>query len=163
MFRFFIMLDDGLIERVFQPLCDLITDQCGLSRTRAAALCLDLAALSWVLSQTPDLSAAALDWQFVPACFHLAMLMLGLIALLALQALFRRVGARPGNPLRLAMRPHRAVLILLLVARLGGLTSIDVADIADLAMLSLATLALYLGACAARPPTRRGFALPQPA
>jgi hypothetical protein len=163
MFQYFAALDDALIERVFQPIADLISDTLGLTRSRVTAACLELAAVAWVLSQAPELSSAVLGWQAGSAFVHLVLLMLGLAALLGLRTLFRRVGTRQANPLRLTMRPHRAVVLLLLAARLAGPQATGFAAFADFAMLGLATLALYLGACATRPPVRRVFGLPQAA
>lgn len=161
--HFLALLDDALIERVFQPISNALSDHLGVDRRRIAALCIELAAVAWSLSQAPALSAAVLGWQAMPAAGHLVLLLLGLTALLSLRRLFRRIEAGAANPLRLAMQPHRAVLLLLLAARLLAFNGLDLADIADLIMLGLAGFALYLGACSSRPPMRRVAALPMAA
>lgn len=159
----FAAFDDALIERVFQPLSNLLADTLGLNRFRMASVCVELSAIAWVLSQAPDLSAAVLGWEAGSALLHVALLLLGLTALLSLRRLFRRVPSRRANPLRSAMQPHRAVVLLLLLTRLVGLQAIGIADAADLVMLGLVTFALYLGACAEPPPVHRVSALPQAA
>lgn len=159
----FASFDDLLIERVFQPLSDSMSYRFGLHRLLAASTCIELAAVAWALSQAPDLSNAVLGWQAASALIHLVLLLLGLTALLSLRRLFRRVAATTGNPLRRAMQPHRAVVLLLLTARLVALHGMGMAETADLAMLGLAGMALYLGACATPPPLHRVSGLPQAA
>jgi hypothetical protein len=150
----FAPIDDALIERVFQPVCDRLAAQIGISRTRIACLCIDAAALAWIVSRTQGLSEAVTRWESGLAVMSLAMLLLGLVALISLRTLFRRATDRkPANPLRLSMLPHRAVLLLMLASRLTQFH--DLSDLADLLMLICATAALYLGACAERPPLRR--------
>jgi hypothetical protein len=56
------------------------------------------------------------------------------------------------------MRPHPAVVLLMLGVRLTQLPRSDVSGIADIAMLLFAVSALYLGACSEPPPVRRGWA-----
>ncbi len=159
----FAPFDDYLIERVFQPLSDAISDRLGLHRLRAACACVELAAVAWAISQAPNLSYAVLGSQAASAVIHLALLLLGLTAMLSLRRLFRRVGTTPGNPLRHSMQPYRGVVLLLFAARLVALHGMGLAETADLAMLGLAGLALYLGACTTRPPAHRVAGLPQPA
>jgi hypothetical protein len=159
--RTFALLDGALIERVFQPVCDWLLRQTGITRTRTTCLCLDAAALAWILSRTQGLSDLAAHWEAGSAAVSFAVLLLGLVALISLRTLFRRAGDRkPANPLRLAMLPHRAVLLLMLVSRLVQLR--DLGDAADLLMLVCAVAALYLGACVERPRLRRrsGSGLP---
>ncbi|MBN8872972.1 MAG: hypothetical protein J0H67_09080 [Rhodospirillales bacterium] len=160
------LVDDALIERVFQPLVERLA-AVGVSRNRAALMCTDLAAGAWLLAQAPRLSTDLAGRDLGGVGLHLVLLLLGITALLSLRRLFQRVGGERANPLRLAMRPHRAVALLLLVARLPELAGRGLgaeargngwADLADLAMLVLAVLALYLGACAHRPPARRAAA-----
>lgn len=83
----FAPLDDVLIERVFQPLSDAMWHHIGLQRARAASICVELAIVAWVASQAPGLSAAG---QAGSAMAHLAMLLLGITALLSLRRLFWR-------------------------------------------------------------------------
>jgi hypothetical protein len=152
----FISFDDVLIERVFQPVCDTMADRLGVDRRRAACFCIDLASVGWILSQAHPLSAAVLGWEAGSAFLRVVLLLLGLVALTGLRGLFGRLSAdAKANPLRLAMRPHRAVILLMLFARLVALSGLSVPALADLAMLGFAAVALYLGACAAPPPMRR--------
>jgi hypothetical protein len=53
------------------------------------------------------------------------------------------------------MRPYRAVVLLMLVARLVQWDDMSFSGFAESAMLAFAILALYLGACSGRPPLRR--------
>jgi hypothetical protein len=150
----FARFDNALIEYVFQPLADSITYRIGLDRLRVARCCLDAASIAWILSQAGSLSQAVTQWDSGAAFLRLLLLILGLAALTSVRTLFRRVASRGGaNPLRAAMLPHRGVILALLVARLLALSGFDGA--ADLAMLGFAACALYLGACATRPPVQR--------
>jgi hypothetical protein len=151
----FAPLDDVLIERLFQPVSDLISDRISVSRTAAACFCIDLASLSWIVSRARGLADAFAGWDAGAASLGLGLLLLGLVALMSLRTLFRRAAPRQANPLRQTMRPHRAIVLLMLVARLAELHTPGLADVADLVMLMCAGSALYLGACAERPPVRR--------
>jgi hypothetical protein len=153
----FAALDDGLIERVFQPVSDMVTHQTGLTRTQTAGLCLDIASLGWIIARTDGLSGAVATWDAGAAFLDLMLLLLGLVALVSLRTLFRRTATRTTNPLRPAMQPHRAVLLLMLAARLVQWQTPTLADAADLAMLLSAAAALYLGACAEQPPIRAAW------
>jgi len=159
----FAPLDDMLIERVFQPASDAISDRIGLGREIAACFCLDLASLAWIVSRVSGLSDAVSAWDACNACLNAALLLLGLVALMSLRLLFRRAGGKAKNPLRMAMQPHRAVVLLMLVVRLTQLGTPSIAGVADVAMWVCAASALYLGACAARPPVRRHWAALVPA
>lgn len=150
----FTRFDDALIERVFQPIADSITCRIGLDRLRIAAVCLDAASIAWILSRAGALAQAVLQWDPGTALSRTLLLLLGLVALTSLRTVFRRVGAGSGaNPLRVAMLPHRGVVLALLLVRLPALPGF--AGMADLAMLGLAACALYLGACVAQPPGQR--------
>jgi hypothetical protein len=152
----FAALDDVLIERVFQPVSDLISNQIGLSKAMTACICIDIASISWIVSRTRGLSSAVTAWDPVATFLDLALLLLGLAALISLRSLFRRAATRKqANPLRLAMQPHRAIVLLMLATRLTQLPTFDLTDAADVAMLLCASSALYLGACVERPPVRR--------
>lgn len=155
MLKTFVSFDDWLIERVFQPLCAFISGACSLRRVQAACLCLDVASLAWILSRMDGLSQAVTEWDPTHALFSMAVLLTGLVALTALRTLFRRHNRLGANPLRLAMRPHRGVLLLMLATRLVQMQGFGRAEIADGAMLLAAALALYLGACVEPPPVRR--------
>lgn len=146
--------DDALIERLFQPLADTLSDRIGLNRSAAACRCLDAASIAWILSQAGALSDAVTRWDAESAFPRIVLLLLGLAALSSLRTLFRRIGAgQKANPLRVAMQPHRCVVLVLLVATLPE--AIGLGGLADLAMLGFATCALYIGACATRPPVER--------
>jgi len=160
----FIPIDDALIERVFQPLADTISYRIGLDRLSAACFCTDIASMGWILSQARGLSDAVLGLDASSAFLRLLLLLLGLVALAGLRTVFRRLSrANRANPLRLIMRPHRAVLLVMLAARLVNPNVLSLSGMADVAMLGSAGVALYLAACAARPPERRACAVQQPA
>jgi hypothetical protein len=147
----FARIDDALIERVFQPLADSAACRTGLDRFRLAAFFLDAASVAWILSQAGTLTEAVTQWDAGAGCLHVLLLLLGLAALTSLRTAFHRVRVSNGaNPLRVTMLPHRGVVLALLAARLMALGGF--AGTADLAMLGFATCALYLGACATRPP-----------
>ena len=163
----FAPLDDTLIEWLFQPAADLVHCRAGVGREAAACFCVDIASLAWITSRAPGLSSAVTTWDASTAFADLALLLLGMIALVSLRRLFRRSTANRANPLRAAMRPHRAVVLLMLAADLvqlrtpglhtPGLHTLGLANAADLAMLVFAAAALYLAACRERPPPRRGW------
>jgi hypothetical protein len=153
--KIFAAIDDVLIERLFQPLTDIISHRIGVNGTSAACFCIDLASLSWILSRERGLSDAVVAWEAGSAFLDLASLVLGLIALISLRTLFRRARGKQRNPLRMAMRPHRAIVLVMLAARLLRLQAPALADAADIAMLMFAASALYLGACTERPPVCR--------
>lgn len=161
--QMFAPLDDMLIERLFQPLSDLITYRAGGDRAGTACLCINLASFAWIVSRAPGLSDAVLSWRSGTACLDLLFLLLGLVALISLRTLFRRAGRKHGNPLRPAMQPHRAIVLLMIATRLLQLQSPGLAEAADIAMLIFATSALYLGACTEPPPVRRDLAVLVPA
>ena len=154
--RTFTALDDVLIERVFQPVSDLLSNQLQLSKAKAACICVDAASLAWIVSRAPGLSVAVIAWESGTAILDLALLLLGLAALISLRSLFRRAMVeKRANPLRIAMRPHRGMVVLMLATRPVQLMTFDLTDAADLAMLLCAASALYLAACAQHPPVRR--------
>ena len=153
----FAPLDDALIERLFQPAADLVRYRVGVSRETAACLCVDIASLGWIASRTPGLSSAVTAWDASTAFVDLTLLLLGMVALISLRTLFRRTTATEANPLRPAMRPHRAFVLLMLTADLVQPQAPGLANAADIAMLVFAASALYLGACTERPPMRRGW------
>lgn len=157
----FASFDDALIERLFQPVSDLCADRFGLGRARVACLCVDIASVGWILAQARALSAAVMDWEGGVTFCRVVVLLIGLLALLSLRVLFSRTGDGANvNPLRPVMRPYRAIVLSMLVARavqlgVGSTEFADLGDGADVAMLLFAAMALYLGACTERPPVRR--------
>ena len=156
MHQTFMRIDEALFDRVFQPLCNSMADRFGIGRGATACYCLDIACLGWIISRAPGLSDDVMAWDAFPATCQAVILLVGLAGLTALRFLFRRPLRRGhGNPLRLSMRPHRAILLLMLIARLVQAPGFDLADIADLGMLLFTATALYIGACAERPPVRR--------
>lgn len=159
----FASFDELLIERVFQPVCNLLADRFGVKRASAAGFCLDIASLGWILARAPQLSRETMAWDAVPATLHLVILLVGLMAFTGLRSVFRRrTGSRQANPLRLTMRPHRAVVLVMFLARLMQFQAMDIATCADAVMLVAAAVALYLGACGERPPLHRSALVPQP-
>jgi hypothetical protein len=151
----FVLLDDILIERIFQPVSDTISDRIHLSRGRAACFCIDVASACWILSQASVLSSAVLGSEAAMSFLRMALLLLGLTAMTGLRAVFERLSeSAKANPLRLVMRPYRAAVLLMLVAHLMEWDGVTISNIAELGMLGFAIVALYLGSCAARPPLR---------
>jgi hypothetical protein len=155
MWQTFTSLDDALIERLFQPVADLVSHRIGLNRTASACLCIDSAALAWIVSRAPGLSEAVSGRDAGTSALDMSLLLLGLVALISLRTLFRRTAGKQANPLRRSMRRHRGIVLLMLLARLVQLRSPGLADAAEIAMLLCAASALYLGACAEPPPLRR--------
>jgi hypothetical protein len=151
----FAALDEALIERLFQPVADSVSYRIRVSRGAAVCFCLDLASVSWIVSRAGGLSGALFSSDATAAFLSLSFLLLGLLALTSLRTLFRRTRGKQGNPLRPAMRPHRAIMLLMLASQLARLQAPGVAEAADIAMLAFATAALYLGACAERPQIQR--------
>ena len=154
----FTRLDGVLIEELFQPTADLIAHRVRVGRGPVVCFCLDVASVSWIVSRWPGLSIAVAVHDNSSAFLDMLYLLLGLVALISLRTLFRRTTATYGNPLRIAMQPHRAIVLMMLAARLIQLQAPDLPDIADVAMLTFATFALYLGACAEPPPVHRRLA-----
>ncbi len=155
----FASFDEFLIERMFQPACNLLAERLGIARASAAGFCIDIASLGWIIARVPPLSKEVMTWDAMAATLHLAILLFGLAALTGLRAVFRRQAGRQAgrqaNPLRQTMRPHRAILLVMLIARLAQFQAPGIAEFADMAMLLAAIAALYLGACAERPPVHR--------
>jgi hypothetical protein len=154
----FAALDDVLIERVFQPASDMISDRIGLSRTISTCFCIDSASLAWIVARARGLSSDVAASNAGTTFLNTTLLLLGLIALVSLRTLFRRAATwKQANPLRLAMQPHRAIVLLMLASHLVQWRLPGLADGADLAMLLSAVAALYLGACTERPPIQAGW------
>jgi hypothetical protein len=154
----FAPIDDALIERLFQPVSDMVSGRVGAGGAAAACFCIDIASVAWIVSRMSGLSDAVIAWDAGSALLDLTTLVLGLVALVSLRTLFRRARVKPGNPLRKAMLPHRAIVLVMLAARLLRLQAPALAEAADIAMLIFAASALYLGACSERPPVRRTWA-----
>jgi hypothetical protein len=153
----FAPLDDVLIERLFQPASDFVSNRLGFSRATAACFCIDFASLAWIASRVRGLSDAVTARDASTAFLDLSFLLLGLVAMIALRTVLRKAEGKQGNPLRPAMQPHRAIVLLLLLADVVQLQAPSLANTADLVMLAFAASAMYLGACAERPPVRHGW------
>ncbi len=153
--RFFAPLDDALFERLFQPLISLLTYRFGLRRRRIACLCIDVATIGWIVARAGGLSTVIAEGDGLSAALRTGLLLLGIGALISLRSLFRRIGDRRANPLRVAMLPHRAVILLLLAARAMHPAPGSLHEATDLAMLLFTWAALYLGACSEPPPVPR--------
>jgi hypothetical protein len=95
----FAPVDNVLIERLFQPVSDLITQRIGLSRAAVTCFCIDLASLCWIASRAGGLSGSVAEWNASGAFLDCSLLLLGLVALISLRTLFRRAGEKQGNPL----------------------------------------------------------------
>lgn len=111
------------------------------------------------MARLPILSGTMAAW--AGAMFSdLAILLLGHVALVALRIIFGRVpGLHHVTPLRLAMRSHRAVILLLMISLLMQRLSPTLCNAADLAVLAFAAITLYLAACTGRPSIRRHWAM----
>jgi hypothetical protein len=156
--KMFAALDDVLIERVFQPVSNLLSDRIGLTRSGTACFCVDIASIAWIVARTGGLSDAVAAGNAGTLVLDLTLLLLGLVALTSLRTLFRRASTgKQANPLRLAMQPHRAIMLLMLASRLVQWQAPGLADAAELAMLVCAIAALYLGACTELPPIRSSW------
>ena len=153
--KMFTWLDGVLIEELFQPTADLITHRVRVGRGPIVCFCLDIASVSWIVSRSPGLSTAMAAHDDNSAVLDMLFLLLGLVALISLRMLFRKTTGTHGNPLRIAMQPHRAIVLMMLAARLLQLQALGLPDIADVAMLTFTTFALYLGACVEPPPVHR--------
>ncbi len=80
----FARFDDALMERLFQPVADLVTYRTCLDRLHIAGFCLDAAAVAWILSQAGALTLAVTQWEVGAALPRMLLLVLGLVALTSL-------------------------------------------------------------------------------
>lgn len=154
----FARIDDALIDRLFQPLADLLDRHMAFGTNRAARTGIDLASLAWVLAEAGG-AAHALAAHGLPAAMARGLVMLlGLSAFTILRNVFHGTRRRlAANPLRPGMQPHRAIC-LAWMAVLAVKTLLVPADFAALALLAVgvfATAAVYIGACTNPPPARR--------
>ena len=96
----------------------------------------------------------SLTWIKVP---HTSLLdaCAGRAALTGLRTIFARLPGTGTNPLRITMRPHRAVILLMIITRTMILQTLDMSTLSEFGMLGLAAASLYFGACAACPPGQR--------
>ena len=160
----FALLDDTLIDGLFQPWAERIAERWRLSSFQLARLFLDIAAVALILSQAAHVpGSAALDASR-PYLYSVVVLVPGLAAMTILRSEFRRTEMKGGahktsvaNPLRFGMHWHRLVcffwLLVLLLQTSEGQPKLEGAAL--LAVGLFATLAVYFAACFARPPKPR--------
>jgi hypothetical protein len=151
----FAHVDGALIDRIFQPLVDWIGDHTTFDGFRVARICVDLAALAWILSTLGGMAETAASGTLASESVQFAMIALVLGAMSVLRALFQRTGGGP-NPLRAAMHTHRAICLLWLLGLLVK-TAASPPGLAAMALLTMgafATTAFYAAACS-NPPTKR--------
>jgi hypothetical protein len=153
----FASVDDALIDRLFQPVSDMLAVRFGISRTSVTCFCIDLASIAWIVSRVSGLSAGAAQRNIAGTVLDTLLLLLGLTALISLRSLFRRIGRKQANPLRPAMQAHRGIALLMLMAGLLRLQTPGLDNASDVAMLVFAITALYLGACVQPPPLIRNW------
>ena len=164
MHTLFARLDDGLLDRGFQPLVDWLADHAEVDCFRIARLCTDLAAGAWVLSQAELITAAARAGNTSLATFQAVLILCGLGGMMTLRTLFQRPGGgrssgnrAQANPLRAGMFTHR-VASLLWLAALSAKTFTMPPGLALFALLAVGlfgTASLYLGSCSTPPPRTR--------
>ena len=156
----FTLLDDTLIDGVFQPLADRLAERGKVGTLRLARLFMDAAAIALILSQAAHVPGAAAFDNSAPYLYPLLVLGPGLAAMSIMRNEFRRTEKKNGvhqnraaNPLRLGMHWHRIVcffwsMVLLLQTTESGLKW---EGLGLLATGVFATLAVYFAACFARP------------
>ncbi len=160
----FTLLDDALIDRLFQPLADWMDRHLALGTNRAARIGIDLACLAWICAQA-GAAADALAGHDVPSCFARAVLVVvGLWAFTILRNVFQRpdrdARARiraQANPLRPGMQLHRAACLFWMIG-LAVKSIMAPSGFGSLALLAVgvfATAAVYIGACTNHPPKWR--------
>ena len=156
----FALLDDTLIDGVFQPLADRLAERWRIGTLRLARLFMDAAAIALILSQAAHVPGAAAFDNSSPYLYPLLVLGPGLAAMSILRNEFRRTEKknsahqnRAANPLRLGMHWHRIVCFFWLMVLLLQTTETGLKweGVALLAVGLFATLAVYFAACFARP------------
>jgi hypothetical protein len=163
----FALLDDTLIDGLFQPWADRIAERWRLNSFQLARLFLDVAAVSLILSQAAHVpGTAALDHS-LPYLYSVLVLVPGLAAMTILRTEFRRTESKAGtyrsaaaNPLRLGMHWHRIVCFFWLLVLLLQISETPprLEGAALLAVGLFGTLSVYFAACFARPPKPRAVA-----
>lgn len=163
----FALLDDALIDGVFQPWADRIAEHWRLSSFQLARLFLDVAAVALILSQAAHVPGSAVLDHSVPYLYSGLVLVPGLTAMTILRTEFRRTESKSrthrsaaANPLRLGMHWHRIVCFFWLMVLLLQISETPPRPegAALLAVGLFATLAVYFAACFARPPKPRAAA-----
>ena len=156
----FALLDDMLIDGLFQPIADRMAERFRLSTFQLARMFLDIAAVALILSQAAHVPGIAAAETFLPYLYPVLVLVPGLAAMTILRGEIHRTEEKHSgvltlgaNPLRPGMHWHRIVCFFWLLVMLlqtsetpprweGG---------ALLAVGMFSTLAVYFAACFARP------------
>jgi hypothetical protein len=156
----FILLDEALIDGLFQPLADRITERWTFGPFRLARIFLDAAAVALILSQLDHIPGTAAFRDSLPYFYPLLVLVPGLGGMSILRNEFRRTEMRGGthksaaaNPLRANMHLHRALCVcwvMVLMVQTSA-TSSRLEGVALLAVGLFTTMAVYFAACFARP------------
>lgn len=154
-------VDDALIDRVFQPLVDAISQHMPMNCFRMACVSTDLAALAWIVSQAQATTVATGSGVLGFEAFQFSLILLGLGAITLLRTPFERMGGTGGgteraNPLRPGMYVHRLACLLWL-AVLAAKTAAAPVGLGSVALFSVGifvTAAVYIGACSSRPHKR---------
>ena len=154
-------LDARLVDGWFQPCADWISERVALDCHGVARLCIDLAALAWVLSQAPGMIAAVQAGFTAPAMTRMSLLFVVLAAIMVLRTVFQRPGGTGGaNPLRGGLLLHRLLLLAwaggMVVRLMGTLTATQSWEL--LAFAICGTAGAYFASCSTRPPQRRTYA-----
>ena len=156
----FALLDDTLIDGVFQPLADRLAERSKLGTLQLARLFLDAAAVALILSQAAHVPGAAAFDEYSPYLYPLLVLVPGLAAMSIIRNEFRRTEKKSGahrnmaaNPLRPGMHWHRIVCFFWLMVLLLQTTETGLKweGIGLLGVGLFSTLAVYFAACFARP------------
>lgn len=152
------LLDDALIDRLFQPWADRIAERWRFGPFRLARMFLDAAAVALILSQVAHIPGTTAFGDSLPYLYPILVLVPGLAAMSILRGEFRKTelgaGNRPvANPLRPGMHWHRIVCFFWLMVLLleSAETPPRLEGGALLAVGLFATLAVYFAACFARP------------
>ena len=161
----FTSLDDALIDRLFQPLADLLDHHMALGTNRAARTGIDLASLAWIFAQAGAAAHALAAHDIAASAARGVLVVLGLGAFTILRGVFQGTDSEPSararmqaNPLRPGMQIHRATCLFWMIG-LAIKTIAAPMGLATLALLAVgvfATAAVYIGACTNPPPRGRG-------
>lgn len=160
--EFFGRVDDGIIDRVFQPAVDWLGDIFDIDGLRAARILTDLSAGAWVLSQANQLGHAAASGHGAALSASVVLLLIGLSAIMVLRTVFQgstggRGRAMAGNPLRASMHAHR-LMSLVWICGLMIKTASDPVGVEMFALIAVGLFgaaALFAAACSPPTPRRR--------
>jgi hypothetical protein len=152
-------VDNALIDHVFEPLANWIGQRSTFGAFRLARLCIDAAALSWIVCQLAPAAGAVGSGNLPIRVARFGLVVLGFMALSILRRVFERIEGAGGraNPLREGMHVHRVACLFwilgLLVKTAGDPPSTN--SLALIAVGAFVTAAVYIGACSNPPPKRR--------